>query len=92
VAAPTFWAKFPDSVGVIFGSGISAAAIAAVLMNLLFNEIKAGNKPGASVFAAGTSEYAAEEIPPAVDPEAVQQPDGADLSATVAASRKVDHA
>jgi NCS2 family nucleobase:cation symporter-2 len=92
VAAPTFWDKFPTSVGVIFGSGISAAAIAAVLMNLLFNEITAGNKPGASVFAAGTSEYAAEEVPPAVEPEAVQQPEGTDLSRTAMTSpRKADH-
>jgi uric acid transporter len=37
-------------------SGISATAVVAVLMNLLFNEVKAGNKPGASVFAAAASE------------------------------------
>jgi len=61
-------------------------------MNLFFNEIKAGNKPGASVFAAGTSEYAAEEIPPAVEPDVLQQPDGSDLSPAMSSSRKGDHA
>jgi hypothetical protein len=37
-------------------SGISATAVVAVLLNLLFNEVKAGNRPGASVFAAAESE------------------------------------
>jgi len=64
VAAPTFWDKFPDSVGVVLDSGISAAAIAAVLMNLFFNEIKAGSRSGASVMAAGTDDYAAGPISP----------------------------
>jgi xanthine permease len=91
VAAPTFWDKFPDSVGVVLDSGISAAAIMAVLMNVCFNEITIGNKPGASVFAAGSSEYAAEEVPPAVEPGAVDQPKGADLSlANGATHRKAD--
>lgn len=53
IAAPTFWDAFPDWFGVIMHSGISATAVVAVVMNLLFNEITAGNKPGASVFAAG---------------------------------------
>ncbi|WP_405484760.1 nucleobase:cation symporter-2 family protein [Nocardia sp. NBC_00511] len=52
IAAPTFWDKFPTWLGVIMHSGISATAIVAIVLNLLFNEIKRGNKPGASVFAA----------------------------------------
>ncbi|MFJ9370666.1 nucleobase:cation symporter-2 family protein [Nocardia sp. NPDC101769] len=52
IAAPTFWDKFPTWLGVIMHSGISATAIVAIMLNLLFNEIKRGNKPGASVFAA----------------------------------------
>jgi xanthine permease len=56
IAAPTFWDSFPDWFSVIMHSGISATAVVAVLMNLLFNEVKAGNKPGASVFAAAESE------------------------------------
>ncbi|TWP35491.1 purine permease [Leekyejoonella antrihumi] len=51
IAMPTFWDKFPDWFGVIMGSGISAAAVSAVVLNLFFNEFKFGNKPGASVFS-----------------------------------------
>ncbi|GAA1088271.1 nucleobase:cation symporter-2 family protein [Tsukamurella spumae] len=52
VAAPTFWNQFPTAVGTIMHSGISAAAVVAVVLNFLFNEIKAGNRPDVSVFAA----------------------------------------
>nr|WP_183320880.1 nucleobase:cation symporter-2 family protein [Flexivirga oryzae] len=51
IAMPTFWNKFPDWFGVIMGSGISAAAISAVVLNIFFNEWTWGNKPGASVFS-----------------------------------------
>ncbi|MEV6096058.1 hypothetical protein [Nocardia sp. NPDC051981] len=37
---------------VIMHSGISATAVVAIALNLVFNEIKGGNKTGASVFAA----------------------------------------
>jgi uracil-xanthine permease len=57
IAAPTFWDAFPSWFSVIMHSGISATAVVAVVLNLLFNEVKAGNKPGASVFAAAESEY-----------------------------------
>jgi xanthine permease len=40
VAAPDFWAEFPEDLRVVLGSGISAAAITAVVLNLLFNEIR----------------------------------------------------
>src|SRR5699024_10653237 len=60
VASPDFWSSFPDSVEVILGSGISAAAIVAVLLNIAFNHIKIGNKKGPSVFAAGGDERADE--------------------------------
>jgi len=56
IAAPTFWDAFPDWFGVIMHSGISATAVVAVLLNLLFNEFTKGNRPGASVFAAAESE------------------------------------
>ncbi|GAB3291999.1 nucleobase:cation symporter-2 family protein [Parasphingorhabdus pacifica] len=56
VAAPDFWEKFPSWFGVIMDSGISATAVVAILLNLLFNELKAGNKPGPSVFAAAENE------------------------------------
>lgn len=52
IAAPEFWNAFPEWFGVIMHSGISATAIVAVVLNVLFNEVKAGTKPGASVFSA----------------------------------------
>ncbi len=56
IAAPQFWAAFPEWLGTIMHSGISATAIVAVVLNVLFNEVKAGNRPGASVFAAAQDE------------------------------------
>ncbi|TWS18546.1 purine permease [Tsukamurella asaccharolytica] len=56
VAAPTFWDAFPTAVGTIMHSGISAAAVVAVVLNFLFNEITAGNRPDVSVFAAAPDE------------------------------------
>ncbi|MDI3405149.1 nucleobase:cation symporter-2 family protein [Streptomyces cavernicola] len=52
IAAPTFWDAFPDWLGVIMHSGISATAVVAVLLNYLFNEVTVGNRPGASVLSA----------------------------------------
>ncbi|TNM38504.1 purine permease [Nocardioides albidus] len=52
IAAPTFWDAFPDSFAVVMHSGISATALVAVVLNVLFNEITLGNRSGASVFAA----------------------------------------
>jgi xanthine permease len=56
IAAPTFWDAFPDWFGVIMHSGISAAAVVAVVLNLLFNHVRAGRKPGPSVVAAAPDE------------------------------------
>lgn len=56
VAAPDFWEAFPSWFSVVMDSGISATAVVAILLNLLFNEIKAGNRPGPSVFAAAENE------------------------------------
>jgi NCS2 family nucleobase:cation symporter-2 len=47
-----FYAKFPSWFQVIFDSGISSAALMAVLLNILFNVIKRGNPSSPSVFAA----------------------------------------
>ncbi|MFE6511245.1 nucleobase:cation symporter-2 family protein [Nocardioides sp. NPDC057767] len=52
IAVPTFWDAFPSWLGVVMHSGISATALVAVVLNLLFNEITLGNRSGASVFAA----------------------------------------
>jgi xanthine permease len=47
VAAPEFWAEFPEALRVILGSGISAAAVTAVLLNLVFNEVRPRHGTGA---------------------------------------------
>ncbi|MDN6332161.1 MAG: purine/pyrimidine permease, partial [Micrococcaceae bacterium] len=51
IAAPAFWNEFPTWVGTIFHSGISSAAVAAILLNILFNHIKVGTPTDPSVFA-----------------------------------------
>jgi NCS2 family nucleobase:cation symporter-2 len=56
IAAPDFWKAFPEWFGVIMHSGISATALVAVVLNVLFNEISFGKKPGASVMAAAETE------------------------------------
>ncbi|WP_051442169.1 nucleobase:cation symporter-2 family protein [Arthrobacter sp. H14] len=52
IVAPTFYDNFPEWFATIFHSGISSAAVMAVLLNLLFNHFKAGNSKDSSVFAA----------------------------------------
>jgi xanthine permease len=52
VVSRSFYDEFPTWFGIIFHSGISSAAIMAVLLNLLFNHLKAGNPDRASVFVA----------------------------------------
>lgn len=52
VVQPDFYANFPQWVQTIFDSGISSAAIVAVVLNIIFNELKFGNSPDPSVFAA----------------------------------------
>lgn len=54
IAAPSFYHDFPDWFATIFHSGISSTAIMAILLNLLFNHVKAGNSDKQSVFSAGT--------------------------------------
>ena len=52
IAAPTFYDQFPTWFGTIFHSGISSAAVMAILLNILFNHVRAGNSKDQSVFAA----------------------------------------
>jgi hypothetical protein len=49
IAVPGFYEEFPEWFQTIFDSGISAAAVTAVLLNILFN--------------VGGRDYAAEEAP-----------------------------
>ena len=52
VVKPDIYHAFPDWFVTIFHSGISSAAIMAILLNLLFNHLTfARQKPGSSVFA-----------------------------------------
>ncbi|GAA2960014.1 nucleobase:cation symporter-2 family protein [Glutamicibacter bergerei] len=52
IVKPDFYANFPNWFETIFHSGISSAAIMAVLLNLLFNEFRFGNTKNSSVFSA----------------------------------------
>ncbi|NKQ09572.1 nucleobase:cation symporter-2 family protein [Pseudomonas sp. SST3] len=54
IAAPSFYHQFPSWFETIFHSGISSAAIMAILLNLLFNHLTAGNSDQQSVFAAAS--------------------------------------
>lgn len=54
VAAPGFYHHFPTWFETIFHSGISSAAIMAILLNLLFNHLRAGNSDQQSVFVAAS--------------------------------------
>ncbi|WP_371367023.1 nucleobase:cation symporter-2 family protein [Pseudomonas sp. QL9] len=54
IAAPSFYEHFPSWVSTIFHSGISSAAIMAILLNLVFNHFTAGNSDQQSVFVAAS--------------------------------------
>ncbi|MGO4588078.1 nucleobase:cation symporter-2 family protein [Paenarthrobacter sp. 2TAF44] len=61
IAAPKFYDQFPSWFSTIFHSGISSAAVMAILLNILFNHFKAGNTDNQSVFVAGTDRIVSEE-------------------------------
>jgi uric acid transporter len=52
IASPTFYSQFPEWFQTIFDSGISAAALTAVLLNLLFNGT-GGRRAEAPIAAEG---------------------------------------
>ncbi|TRO41621.1 purine permease [Pseudomonas sp. ALS1131] len=54
ITMPSFYHHFPAWFETIFHSGISSAAIMAILLNLLFNHFTTGNSDQQSVFVAGT--------------------------------------
>ncbi|WP_442112674.1 nucleobase:cation symporter-2 family protein [Pseudomonas sp. NUPR-001] len=54
IAAPSFYHHFPAWFETIFHSGISSAAIMAILLNLLFNHLRQGNSDQQSVFVAAS--------------------------------------
>ena len=53
VVAPQFWDQFPSWFITIFHSGISAASIVAVLLNLFFNVLRPGSPSEPSDTSAG---------------------------------------
>jgi xanthine/uracil permease len=57
IAVPTFYDAFPGWFEVIFESGITAAAITAVLLNFVFNILGGGTAPASasSATTAGVS-------------------------------------
>jgi uric acid transporter len=71
IAVPTFYEHFPTWFQTIFDSGISAAAIFAILLNLLFN---------GTGRTAGEAPLAAESPTPGVTPE-YDVPGGVDRGA-----------
>src|SRR5690625_4545404 len=50
--APGIYSGLPTALQIILGSGISASAIVAVVLNLIFNHFTAGTPASPSVFAA----------------------------------------
>jgi uric acid transporter len=63
IAVPDFYAKFPQWFQTIFNSGISAAALTAVLLNLLFNVLGRRDE-AAPIFAEGPAPGVAPEDQP----------------------------
>lgn len=61
IVAPTFYDQAPDWVGTIFHSGISSAAIMALLLNLLFNHLTLGNSEEQSITVAGVERVVAQK-------------------------------
>ncbi|KAE8762598.1 nucleobase:cation symporter-2 family protein [Georgenia thermotolerans] len=62
IVAPNFYDGFPAWFVTIFHSGISSAAIMAVLLNLVFNVFRTGNAPQSSVFVARGTRYVSPEL------------------------------
>ena len=58
-----FYDAFPTWFGTIFHSGISSAAIMAVLLNLLFNELKIGKKNHHTPAAVGAAPRSGADAP-----------------------------
>jgi uracil-xanthine permease len=49
LAAPTFYARFPAWAQTVLGSGISAGALAAVLLNLFFHHLGTRSRPAVAL-------------------------------------------
>ncbi|WP_369045371.1 nucleobase:cation symporter-2 family protein [Sinomonas sp. P10A9] len=62
VINPAFYGHFPAWFQVIFDSGISSAAIMAILLNIVFNVVKRGTPHNPSVFGAAPVRIVPEEV------------------------------
>ena len=70
IAVPTFYDEFPSWFTVIFDSGITAAAITAVLLNIVFNIVGRSADAEAPLFAEGPAPAAISDADEArLDPE-----------------------
>lgn len=74
IVKPDFYDAFPTWFATIFHSGISSAAVMAVLLNLLFNELKIGTprKDGSAFAAAPPRMLIADQIPRIVKAEEIR--------------------
>ena len=61
VVAPEIYEDFPSWFRTIFDSGISSAALVAILLNILFNHLALGNSGRASVLAASPARMVRED-------------------------------
>jgi xanthine permease len=70
IAVPSLYDKFPEWFQVIFDSGITAAAITAVLLNIVFNIVGRSESDEAPIFAEGPAPAAITEADEArLDPQ-----------------------
>jgi xanthine permease len=70
IAVPTFYDKFPKWFTVIFDSGITSAAITAVVLNIVFNILGRPHTDEAPIFAEGPAPAAiSHEDEARLDPE-----------------------
>ncbi|NNC23476.1 purine permease [Salinisphaera sp. USBA-960] len=67
IASPHFYDNFPDWFQTIFHSGISATALVALVLNLLFNHLRFGTPESPSVFAAGTDREIHQDVADALE-------------------------
>ena len=88
IAVPTFYEEFPSWFQTIFDSGISSAAVTAVLLNLLFN-VGRGDHPGEAALAA---ESPTPGVTPDYDvPGGTEHGRGTDRGRTAAPGRAPEH-
>ena len=61
VVAPEIYEGFPSWFRTVFDSGISSAALVAILLNILFNHLTLGSSKQASVLAASPARMVRED-------------------------------